>query len=50
MTCPTSLADELKTNPFMRCDSLEIRKNLGLERATDAEVFAELRTRKNSFQ
>jgi hydroxyacylglutathione hydrolase len=49
MTCPASLADELQTNPFMRCGSAEIRKNLALERAADAEVFAELRTRKNNF-
>ena len=44
-----SIGDELKTNPFMRCDSPEIRKYLKLEEATDAEVFAELRTRKNKF-
>jgi hydroxyacylglutathione hydrolase len=50
MTCPTILADELKTNPYLRCDSPEIRKNLGLEAATDAEVFAEIRTRKNNFR
>jgi hydroxyacylglutathione hydrolase len=49
MTCPSTIGDELKTNPFMRCDSPEIRKNLNLEAATDAEVFAELRTRKNNF-
>ncbi len=49
MTCPTSIADELNTNPFMRCDSPEIRKNLGLVNAGDADVFAELRTRKNNF-
>ena len=49
MTCPSSIGDELKTNPFMRCDSVEIRKTLKMETATDAEVFAELRTRKNNF-
>ena len=50
MTCPTTIGDELKTNPYMRCNSPEIRKNLGLEQATDAAVFAELRTRKNNFK
>lgn len=50
MTCPTLLGDELKTNPFLRCDNAEIRKLLGLEEASDAEVFAELRTRKNNFR
>jgi hydroxyacylglutathione hydrolase len=50
MTCPTTIGDELKTNPYMRCDSPEIRKVLGMEQATDAEVFAELRKRKNDFR
>ena len=50
MTCPTTIGDELKTNPYFRCDSPEIRANLGMENATDAEVFAELRTRKNNFR
>jgi hydroxyacylglutathione hydrolase len=50
MTCPTTIGEELKTNPYMRCDSPEIRKVLGMEQATDAEVFAELRTRKNNFK
>jgi hydroxyacylglutathione hydrolase len=49
MTCPTTIGEELKTNPYLRCNAPEIRKNLGMETATDAEVFAELRTRKNSF-
>jgi hydroxyacylglutathione hydrolase len=50
MTCPSTIADELKTNPYLRCDSPEIRKVLGMEAATDAEVFAEIRTRKNNFK
>lgn len=50
MTCPTTIGEELKTNPYMRCDLPEIRKVLGMEQATDAEVFAELRTRKNNFK
>lgn len=49
MTIPTTIGDELKTNPFMRCDSPEVRKVLGMESATDEQVFVELRTRKNSF-
>ncbi len=49
MTCPTTIADELKTNPFMRCNSPEIRTGLNMKDATDAQVFAELRTRKNNF-
>jgi hydroxyacylglutathione hydrolase len=49
MTCPSSIGRELATNPFLRTGSAEIRHALGLERATDAEVFAELRRRKDSF-
>jgi hydroxyacylglutathione hydrolase len=50
MTCPTTIGEELKTNPFLRTDSAEIRRNLKMENATDAEVFAELRTRKDNFK
>jgi hydroxyacylglutathione hydrolase len=49
MTCPTTIGDELKTNPYFRCDSPEIRANLNMVGATDVEVFVELRTRKNNF-
>jgi hydroxyacylglutathione hydrolase len=50
MTCPTTIADELKTNPFMRCDSAEIRSHLGMKDVPDSLVFAELRMRKNNFK
>lgn len=50
MTCPSALGEELKTNPFLRTGSTEIRRNLGLAGASDAEVFAELRRRKDSFR
>jgi hydroxyacylglutathione hydrolase len=50
MTCPVTLGDELKSNPYLRCDSPEIRKILGMEQASDAAVFAEIRTRKNNFK
>jgi hydroxyacylglutathione hydrolase len=50
MTCPTTIAEELQTNPYMRCNSPEIRAVLGMETATDAEVFAEIRIRKNNFK
>jgi hydroxyacylglutathione hydrolase len=49
MTCPTTIGEELATNPYLRCASPEIRAHLALQTATDAEVFAELRTRKNNF-
>ncbi len=46
-TVPTVIAEELATNPFLRAGDAAIRRDLGLERATDAEVFAELRRRKD---
>ncbi len=46
-TLPTTVAEELETNPFIRVDSPEIRANVGRENAADWEVFAEVRERKN---
>ena len=48
-TIPSSLGLEKKTNPFLRAASPEIRHSLGLEKASDVEVFAELRQRKDEF-
>jgi len=48
-TLPTTLAEELATNPFLRWHDPAIRRNLGMEAATDAEVFAEIRKRKDNF-
>lgn len=50
MTCPTTLGEEFQTNPFLRCDSEEIRRKLKMEQASEAQVFAELRERKNNFK
>jgi len=48
-TIPTTLGQERATNPFLRpADSL-IRKQLGMETASDVEVFAEIRQRKDNF-
>ena len=48
-TVPTRLGEERAANPFLRPNDAGIRKNLGLEDAGDAEVFAEIRRRKDSF-
>lgn len=50
MTCPSTIGAELATNPFLRTESVEIRRTLGMEHANDAEIFAELRERKNGFK
>jgi len=48
-TLPTTIAEELATNPFLRAADPAIRRQLGMENAPDAAVFAELRRRKDSF-
>jgi hydroxyacylglutathione hydrolase len=50
-TPPASLlSDELLTNPFLRPGDPRLRKTLGMERAGDVEVFAEIRGRKDRFR
>jgi hydroxyacylglutathione hydrolase len=48
-TIPSTMGLEKKTNPFLRPDSLEIRRTLNMENASDTEVFAEMRARKDVF-
>ena len=46
---PVSMGMEKRTNPFLRPHSEEIRARLDMEAASNVEVFAELRRRKDSF-
>jgi len=48
-TVPSTMALEKQTNPFLRPNSAELRRSLGLESASDVEVFAETRRRKDNF-
>ena len=48
-TVPSSLATELATNPFLRAGTPEVKSALSMEDAADAEVFAEIRRRKDKF-
>jgi hydroxyacylglutathione hydrolase len=48
-TVPSTLGLEKRTNPFLRPDSPEIRKVLGMEKASDVEVFGEIRRRKDAY-
>jgi hydroxyacylglutathione hydrolase len=48
-TIPSTIGLEKRTNPFLRPGSKEIRHTLGMEDASDVEVFGELRRRKDSF-
>ncbi len=48
-TLPTTIGEELATNPFLRWHDPAIRRNLGMESAGDDAVFAEIRKRKDLF-
>jgi hydroxyacylglutathione hydrolase len=48
-TVPATLGLEKQTNPFLRPDSAEIRKSLGLEGASTVAAFGEIRARKDKF-
>ncbi len=48
-TVPSRLSGELATNPFLRAGLLHIKLAVGLPDASDAEVFAEIRRRKDHF-
>lgn len=48
-TMPTTMAAEFATNPFLRYGDPDIRTHMNMMEATDAEVFSEIRTRKDNF-
>ncbi|MEM8981105.1 MAG: hydroxyacylglutathione hydrolase [Pseudomonadota bacterium] len=48
-TVPSTLSLEIATNPFLRADDPNLARNVDLEGADPAEVFAEIRKRKDNF-
>ena len=48
-TVPAPLALELETNPFLRARGAEMKALLGMSERTDADVFAEIRRRRDRF-
>lgn len=48
-TIPSTIGLEKRTNPFLRSDSAELRRTLGMESASDVEVLGETRRRKDNF-
>lgn len=48
-TVPSTLAEELATNPFLRANKPEVKAALGMSEASDVDVFAEIRRRKDKF-
>ncbi|WP_343081490.1 hydroxyacylglutathione hydrolase [Ostreiculturibacter nitratireducens] len=48
-TVPSTLEEELATNPFLRASLPEVKAAIGMAGASDAECFAEIRARKDRF-
>jgi len=48
-TVPSTLSEELATNPFLRAGLVEVKTAIGMEGAEDTAVFAEIRSRKDHF-
>lgn len=48
-TVPARLDLELATNPFLRAGNPDLKSRLGLAKSPDAQVFAEIRRRKDAF-
>ncbi len=49
-TIPSTLLDEIETNPFLRPDSKEIQKNLSLVGKSHLEIFTKIRLLKDIFR
>ena len=48
-TVPSTIGDELKTNPFLRADSADLQRTIGMLGRDYVDVFAETRHRKDNF-
>ncbi|MEM9319956.1 MAG: hydroxyacylglutathione hydrolase [Pseudomonadota bacterium] len=48
-TVPSTLAEELATNPFLRAHLPDVKEAVGMAGSADAAVFAEIRSRKDRF-
>ena len=48
-TVPSTLAEEMRTNPFLRADLPQLKAAIGMSDASDVDVFAEVRARKDRF-
>jgi hydroxyacylglutathione hydrolase len=48
-TIPVTIGEEKLANPFLRADVPEVASGIGMKGKPAAEVFAEIRARKNKF-
>lgn len=49
-TIPVTIGEEKQANPFLRADVAEVAAGVGMAGKPAAQVFAEIRARKNSFK
>ena len=49
-TIPVTIGEEKQANPFLRADVPEVAAGIGMAGKPAAQVFAEIRARKNSFK
>jgi hydroxyacylglutathione hydrolase len=52
ITLPSSIGEELKTNPFLRCDNKNIRESIFSKynvQGSDTEIFEAIRNWKDTF-
>jgi hydroxyacylglutathione hydrolase len=49
-TIPVTIGEEKQANPFLRADQPEVAAGIGMAGKPAAQVFAEIRARKNSFK
>jgi hydroxyacylglutathione hydrolase len=48
-TLPSTLEEEIATNPFLRCSTPEIQHNLALQSSTEIDIFTAMRQRRNHY-
>ena len=48
-TLPTTIGEERDTNPFLRAGEPKLQDQIGMAGADPADVFAEIRKRKDNF-
>lgn len=48
-TLPSSIADEIETNPFLRCNQAEIMQNSGANSVAEIDVFTAIRQMRNHY-
>tara|TARA_B100000029_G_scaffold197568_2_gene195688 strand:- start:6696 stop:7457 length:762 start_codon:yes stop_codon:yes gene_type:complete len=48
-TVPTTIKNEIESNPFLRADIENVKKNIEMQNSSPEEIFYEIRKRKDNF-